>query len=104
MISLCKLHRLISEDSIGTCIKPRTLRGRIILVFPDHAEPFFLTYSPPELLDRHLQLGHDIHAKELSRIPIPSTQDVNWTHFGGGSAFDVNPTNLLQTEYFFLMG
>lgn len=48
-----------------------------------YGKPFFMTYSPPELLDRHICLGRDIRDKELSKIPMPSTQDVNWTHFGG---------------------
>ncbi|KAH3850550.1 hypothetical protein DPMN_092965 [Dreissena polymorpha] len=30
LISLCKLHRLIWEDTLGTCIKPSFLRSRLI--------------------------------------------------------------------------
>ncbi|KAK3768427.1 hypothetical protein RRG08_053419 [Elysia crispata] len=44
---------------------------------------FFTTVTPPELLDRHLRLGSDLHAKELTKIPLTSKESVNWTHFGG---------------------
>ncbi|XP_005108980.1 hamartin [Aplysia californica] len=43
----------------------------------------FSVVSPPELLDRHLKLGSDIHAKELTKIPLTSKETTNWTHFGG---------------------
>ncbi|XP_061169863.1 hamartin-like isoform X2 [Saccostrea echinata] len=49
----------------------------------DLPTPIFETYSPPELLDRHLQLGGNIHAKQLSRIPLTNQDSINWTHFGG---------------------
>ncbi|XP_064616348.1 hamartin-like [Liolophura sinensis] len=49
----------------------------------DYETPLFSTFSPPELLDRHLQLGGEVHSKELSRIPITSQDSINWTHFGG---------------------
>ena len=45
--------------------------------------PFFSTLSPPELLDRHIQLGNQTHAKELSHMTLTSKEPVNWTHFGG---------------------
>ena len=50
---------------------------------PELAKPVFETYSPPELLDRHLQMGGDIHAKQLSKIPLTNQDSINWTHFGG---------------------
>ncbi|XP_077986849.1 hamartin-like [Glandiceps talaboti] len=39
--------------------------------------------SPPQLLDRHIELGSEVHAEELSRLPLTSQPSVNWTHFGG---------------------
>lgn len=45
--------------------------------------PVFETFSPPELLDRHLQMGGEIHAKQLSKIPLTNQDSINWTHFGG---------------------
>ncbi|KAL3871551.1 hypothetical protein ACJMK2_039542 [Sinanodonta woodiana] len=45
--------------------------------------PLFSTFSPSELLDRHLLLGSEIHDKELSKMSITSSCTVNWTHFGG---------------------
>lgn len=44
--------------------------------------------SPPELLDRHLFQGKELHAKELSHIPLTSNETVSWTHFGGGPPAD----------------
>ena len=41
--------------------------------------------SPPELLDRHLAQGSELHAKELAHIPLTSKENVSWTHFGGQS-------------------
>ncbi|KAH3794097.1 hypothetical protein DPMN_147628 [Dreissena polymorpha] len=87
------LRDVLNISASNTCAK---CKGKVTENPQDHAEPFFLTYSPPELLDRHLQLGHDIHAKELSRIPIPSTQDVNWTHFGGMPPAD--EISILRTQ------
>lgn len=55
----------------------------LFLWWPELAKPVFETYSPPELLDRHLQMGGDIHAKQLSKIPLTNQDSINWTHFGG---------------------
>lgn len=44
--------------------------------------PFYTTLSPPEILDRHLQLGNEIYMKELN-VPLTSTIGTDWTHFGG---------------------
>ena len=49
--------------------------------------PFYAGYSPPDLLDRHLASGGDIHTKELSQIPLTSQGAVAWTHFGGNNIF-----------------
>ncbi|XP_041368930.1 hamartin-like [Gigantopelta aegis] len=43
----------------------------------------FNKMSPPELLDQHLKMGGELHAKELTKIPLTSKENVNWTHFGG---------------------
>ncbi|GFO17745.1 hamartin [Plakobranchus ocellatus] len=53
----------------------KTLTGKEISLFS--------TVTPPELLDRHLRLGSDLHAKELTKIPLTSKETTNWTHFGG---------------------
>ena len=54
------------------------------------ATPLFSTFSPPDLLDRHILLGAEIHAKgaelaakQLESLPLPSQGGVAWTHFGG---------------------
>lgn len=74
------MRQVLNFPSATTCAK---CQGHIDGSQTGAGRPFYSTYSPPELLDRHIQLGRDIHAKELSKLPIPSTQDVNWTHFGG---------------------
>ena len=83
-----KIFRLLlNPTSISVCQKCQSGVGQDgdegKVAQSDTSGPLFNRYSPPELLDRHLKLGSDIHAKELSQIPIPSTQNVNWTHFGG---------------------
>ncbi|CAG2207837.1 TSC1 [Mytilus edulis] len=50
--------------------------------------PLFQSLSPLELLDKHLTMGREIHAKELSKIPITSQDAINWTHFGGAPPAD----------------
>lgn len=78
---------LLNPASVAVCqrCQSQTLRGEseATSVPLGRDGPLFSGYSPPELLDRHLQLGSDIHTKELSKIPIPCTQSINWTHFGG---------------------
>ena len=56
---------------------------KFVFFSSDEQMPSFCSYSPPELLDRHLKLGGQVHAKELSKIPITSQDSVSWTHFGG---------------------
>lgn len=43
----------------------------------------FSSSSPPELLDNYIQLGSVTYANQLSSIPITSTKNTDWTHFGG---------------------
>ncbi|XP_060578266.1 hamartin-like [Ruditapes philippinarum] len=74
------LKQILNMPSATTCAK---CQGQMDGSQIGPSKPFFSTFSPPELLDRHISLGKDIHAKELSKLPIPSTQEVNWTHFGG---------------------
>nr|XP_022325080.1 hamartin-like isoform X2 [Crassostrea virginica] len=64
------------------------------------AKPVFETYSPPELLDRHLQMGGDIHAKQLSKIPLTNQDSINWTHFGGMPPAD--EVNILRGQIFMM--
>ncbi|KAK3586967.1 hypothetical protein CHS0354_026683 [Potamilus streckersoni] len=58
--------------------------------------PMFSTFSPSELLDRHLLLGSEMYAKELSKLPITSSCTVNWTHFGGVPPVD--EVNILRGQ------
>lgn len=51
--------------------------------WPGPETSLFSTLSPPELLDRHLTQGSELHAKELAHIPLTSKGNVSWTHFGG---------------------
>ncbi|KAL4219214.1 hamartin [Mactra antiquata] len=74
------MRQLLNIPSTNVCLK---CQGHTNDSQIGTARSFFSTFSPPELLDRHISLGRDIHAKELSKLPIPSNQDVNWTHFGG---------------------
>ncbi|XP_048773723.2 hamartin-like isoform X3 [Ostrea edulis] len=62
--------------------------------------PVFETYSPPELLDKHLHLGGDIHAKQLSRIPLTNQDSISWTHFGGMPPAD--EINILRGQIFMM--
>lgn len=43
----------------------------------------FSSLSPPELLDNYIQLGNVTYSNQLSSIPITSTKNTDWTHFGG---------------------
>ncbi|KAK6195034.1 hypothetical protein SNE40_000552 [Patella caerulea] len=62
--------------------------------------PMFSTFSPPELLDRQLIVGGDLHAKELNKIPLTSKESVNWTHFGGVPPAD--EVNILKGQIMLL--
>ncbi|XP_070531599.1 hamartin-like [Ptychodera flava] len=44
---------------------------------------YLMGLSPAQLLDRHIELGGELHAEELSRVPLPSQSSADWTHFGG---------------------
>lgn len=44
---------------------------------------FLGSLSPPELLDRYIQLGNLASLNQLSIIPITETKSTDWTHFGG---------------------
>ncbi|XP_060069721.1 hamartin-like [Ylistrum balloti] len=58
------------------------------------------SFSPPDLLDRHLRLGGEVHAKQLSKIPITSHDSVSWTHFGGMPPAD--EVNILRGQIFMI--
>ncbi|XP_033729532.1 hamartin-like isoform X2 [Pecten maximus] len=58
------------------------------------------SFSPPELLDRHLRLGGEVHAKQLSKIPITSHDSISWTHFGGMPPAD--EVNILRGQIFMI--
>lgn len=49
----------------------------------ENEAPFFSTFSPPDLLDRHIAQAREVHAQELSRFQLTSQGSVSWTHFGG---------------------
>ncbi|KAL5011866.1 hypothetical protein ScPMuIL_010417 [Solemya velum] len=44
--------------------------------------PLFNTYTPAELLDRHIQLGEDIHTRELSKPAPPNKEAANTASYG----------------------
>ncbi|XP_035208289.1 hamartin-like, partial [Stegodyphus dumicola] len=44
---------------------------------------FLNTLSPPGLLDHYIQLGSVTYLSHLNSIPITSTINTDWTHFGG---------------------
>ncbi|XP_019640975.1 PREDICTED: hamartin-like [Branchiostoma belcheri] len=54
----------------------------------DSVMSMFSKVSPLEVLDRHIELGGDVHSKELSRIPLVNMDSINWTHFGGAPPAD----------------
>ncbi|KAK3088192.1 hypothetical protein FSP39_015981 [Pinctada imbricata] len=65
---------------------------------PDSA--MFSVLSPMELLDQYFRLGSQVHAKELSKIPMTSKDTVNWTHFGGMPPPD--EINILRGQLFMM--
>lgn len=80
------LRQVFNQPSNQICAKCKGQVESTNKALP--SEPYFSSLSPMELMDRHIRLARDLHAKELSKIPIPSTQDVNWTHFGGVAPAD----------------
>ncbi|XP_067662773.1 hamartin-like isoform X2 [Haliotis asinina] len=62
--------------------------------------PLFSSVSPVELLERHLKMGSELHAKELTRIPLTSKDTVHWTHFGGAPPAD--EVNILRGQVLML--
>ncbi|XP_067137028.1 hamartin [Centruroides vittatus] len=68
--------------------KPKTMMGQVEGRQFYGERPFYTTLSPPEILDRHLQLGNDVYMKELN-VPLTSTIGTDWTHFGGQPPADV---------------
>ncbi|GFS06966.1 hamartin [Elysia marginata] len=77
-LAVCnKCHQELVVTSVQSSYgeTAQTLSGKEISLFS--------TVAPPELLDRHLRLGSDLHAKELTKIPLTSKESTNWTHFGG---------------------
>ncbi|GIZ04376.1 hamartin [Caerostris extrusa] len=57
--------------------------------------------SPPELLDRYIEFNHSISSQNLlSNIPIPSTSNTDWTHFGGKPPVD--EVTILRTQILLL--
>ncbi|CAG5127226.1 unnamed protein product [Candidula unifasciata] len=71
------------QQVVLTSDKPAALDTAVTTTFRDNEVSLFSVMSPPELLDRHLRLGSDLHAKELTQIPLTSKESTNWTHFGG---------------------
>ncbi|GFS60488.1 hamartin [Trichonephila inaurata madagascariensis] len=53
--------------------------------------------SPPELLDHYIQLGN---RASLNNIPIPSSTNTDWTHFGGKPPPD--EVSILRTQILLL--
>ncbi|XP_033099005.1 hamartin-like [Anneissia japonica] len=70
---------------------PNDMSGRISWQSP---------LSPPELLDLYIELGDNVHSKELSRIPLTSRNNIRWTHFGGHPPAD--EIELLKGQVFLL--
>ncbi|XP_014673171.1 PREDICTED: hamartin-like [Priapulus caudatus] len=68
------------DDTTSVYVQPvmSTARDRTGREFP-----FYTTLPPAELLDRHVQLAHSTHAKELSKLSLTSKSSTDWTHFGG---------------------
>ncbi|XP_071948076.1 hamartin-like [Antedon mediterranea] len=80
-----------SRDSTGGFHTPNDMSGRLSWQSP---------LSPPELLDRYIELGENVHSKELSRIPLASQNHISWTHFGGHPPAD--EIELLKGQVFLL--
>ncbi|BFZ05577.1 hypothetical protein BsWGS_08616 [Bradybaena similaris] len=81
----CKLSvcSSCSQQLVVTSDKPLAVEKAAATTIRGNEVSLFSVMSPPELLDRHLRLGSDIHAKELTKIPLTSKESTNWTHFGG---------------------
>ena len=56
----------------------------------------FKKRSPLNLLDDFIQYGSDIHSYHLSRVPLTSQLDTDWTYYGGSTPID--ELKILQTQ------
>ncbi|KAM8934295.1 hamartin [Pelodytes ibericus] len=72
--------------SLFICRKTDEL-SRKVKCSPEEAEEQTSTTSPAEMLDRLIELGADVHTKELNKLPLPS-KSADWTHFGGSPPSD----------------
>ncbi|XP_046370130.2 hamartin-like [Haliotis rufescens] len=88
-------NQLIVPDKKQTCDKTRH-QGE----WSGPEIPLFSSVSPVELLERHLKMGSELHAKELTRIPLTSKDTVHWTHFGGAPPAD--EVNILRGQVLML--
>jgi len=56
----------------------------------------FKKRSPLNLLDDFIKYGSDIHSYHLSRVPLTSQLDTDWTYYGGSTPVD--ELKILQTQ------
>ena len=86
----------MSHNYHGFLPRAKHLELFYICVTDESKPPVF---APP-VLDRHLRLGSDIHAKQLSHLPLTCKDSTNWTHFGGMPPAD--EVNILRGQILLL--
>ncbi|KAH9500758.1 hypothetical protein Btru_076398, partial [Bulinus truncatus] len=72
--------------------------GTTLINYKGNEASLFSSMSPPELLERHIRLGNDIHNKELTTLITKNS--TNWTHFGGNPPAD--EVNILKNQLLML--
>lgn len=78
---------------------PSVLRNSDPEMQPDPSSMFSKNLkkrSPLNLLDDFIQFGSDIHSYQLSRVPLTSQLDTDWTYYGGSTPTD--ELKILQTQ------
>eukprot|EP00794_Sanderia_malayensis_P016258 gene16258-17901_t len=85
-VSLLKVIQDLHQDVISK----QNSHGKGFEYLVDEAEqPQHLNVkSPCELLDEFLSFGSSLHSLQLSRIPLTSQMNTDWTYFGGFTPAD----------------
>ncbi|XP_065647193.1 hamartin isoform X2 [Hydra vulgaris] len=87
------LFSTIKDMFVELTVKPTRKDSDIVDIDCKHT---CRTRSPLSLLDDFIQYGADVHFYELSRIPLTSQLDTDWTYFGGATPDD--ELKILQTQ------
>lgn len=93
-ISLLRMIRELHEDAIAK-VAGQQFHGGDQNEHPDSVTKS-KAKSPLELLDEFIECGTNLHTLQLSRIPITSHFDTDWTYFGGTTPAD--ELSILKTQ------